>query len=105
MMDQPGAAVGNVTKAFDDGAKSVVSRAHFSTFLVKDEKEVQSKTNIHVEWKFASKAKAHRGLDGCPWREYHRPILPTVSGVRPATRPATTSRLRSAPRWPTPRSP
>lgn len=80
MMDQPGAAVGNVTKAFDDGAKSVVSRAHFSTFLVKDEKEVQSKTNIHVEWKFASKAEA----TGSP-KGKHTAATGAAAALSPAT--------------------
>ncbi len=53
MNDQPAAAVATVQKAFaNNAAKSVVSRAHFTTFLIKG-KKVAFKTNIGVEWNFA----------------------------------------------------
>jgi hypothetical protein len=52
MLDQPSAAVNKVTDAFAGGAKSVVSRAHFTTFLVKQRK-ISYQTHIDVHWSFA----------------------------------------------------
>jgi hypothetical protein len=58
MVDQPGGAGAKAKEAFDDGAQSAVSRAHFSTFLVKDEKEVKYQTHVDVQWDFARKEDA-----------------------------------------------
>ena len=48
--DQPSAAQTKVDKAFNAGAKKVVSRAHFHTFLIKSDK-VAHQVNTDVEWK------------------------------------------------------
>lgn len=53
MFDQPGGATAKAKQAFDDGAKTAVSRAHFSTFLVKDEKAVKYQTHVDIQWDFA----------------------------------------------------
>lgn len=58
MVDQPGGAGAKAKEAFDDGAQSAVSRAHFSTFLVKDEKEVKYQTHVDVQWDFTKKEDA-----------------------------------------------
>lgn len=52
LYDEPTAAVDKVEEAFGDGARSVISRAHFSTYLVKEEK-VAYQSYIDVEWSFA----------------------------------------------------
>lgn len=52
MYDQPGSAVDKAADAFASGAKTVVSRAHFATFLVKQRK-ISYQTHINVQWSFA----------------------------------------------------
>lgn len=55
MFDQPYGANDKAKQAFDDGAKTAVSRAHFSTFLVKDEKAVKYQTHVDIQWDYAKK--------------------------------------------------
>jgi hypothetical protein len=55
MIDQPYGANNKAKEAFDDGAKSAVTRAHFSTFLVKDEKEVKYRTHVDIQWNYDKK--------------------------------------------------
>ncbi len=57
MIDLPGPMTPKVEAAFKGGAKKVVSRAHFTTFLVQARK-VTFKTKIDVLWDFKSKADA-----------------------------------------------
>jgi hypothetical protein len=52
--DAPGAAQAFVDAAIDDGATKVTSRAHFTTYLVRDV-DVLYKVEITVEWVFTSK--------------------------------------------------
>ena len=52
MFDQPYGATDKANDAFANGAKSVVSRAHFSTFLIKN-KKVQFKTHVNINWTFS----------------------------------------------------
>ena len=51
------AAVTQVKGAFKNGAQKVVSRAHFSTFLLKQQK-VAFQTSIGVTWDFQKKEDA-----------------------------------------------
>lgn len=57
MNDLPGAMTAKVQDAFKGGATKVVSRAHFSTFLLKN-KKVAFKTGIDLQWDFAKKEDA-----------------------------------------------
>ena len=52
MIDQPYGANNKAKEAFADGAKSAVARAHFSTFLVKDEKDVKYQTHVDIQWNY-----------------------------------------------------
>ena len=54
MNDLPSAMTTKVQDAFNNGAKKVVSRAHFGTFLLRSRK-VAFKTGIDVQWDFAKK--------------------------------------------------
>jgi hypothetical protein len=57
IIDLPGAAIGQVKGSFRGGAKKVVSRAHFTTFLVKGRK-ITFKTAIGLVWDFQKKEDA-----------------------------------------------
>ena len=63
MNDLPSAMTNTVQDAFNNGAQKVVSRAHFSTFLLKS-KKVTFKTAIDVQWDFAKKADVASPPDG-----------------------------------------
>jgi hypothetical protein len=72
MIDLPNAMKPKVDAAFAAGATSVVSRAHFDTYLVHTD-AVTYHIQVSVEWKFASSAVADP-----------RPTM-TTSGSGPAT--------------------
>jgi hypothetical protein len=57
--DAPGAANAFVDAQLDDGATKVTSRAHFTTYLVRDV-DVLYKVEIDVEWVFTSKTTPPR---------------------------------------------
>ena len=57
IFDQPGAMNTRVDAAFDAGATKVTSRAHFTTYLVRDWK-VLDRAKINVEWKFTAKGQS-----------------------------------------------
>jgi hypothetical protein len=57
--DAPGAAKGFVDAQLDDGATQVTSRAHFTTYLVRDV-DVLYKVEIDVEWVFTTKTTPPR---------------------------------------------
>jgi hypothetical protein len=54
IFDLPGAAQNIVDRQFDAGATKVVSRAHFTTYLVRD-MDVLYKVELDVEWAFTRK--------------------------------------------------
>ena len=54
IFDLPGAAQNIVDRQFDAGATKVVSRAHFTTYLVRD-MDVLYKVEMDVEWEFTRK--------------------------------------------------
>src|SRR5262249_16943655 len=55
--DLPGSAVDKVSQVFAAGATRAVSRAHFTTYLIQDDK-VTFKVQINIEWKFAAAPRA-----------------------------------------------
>jgi hypothetical protein len=59
MYDMPAPATAFVTREFAGGAKRVVSRAHFNTFLVRDYKVLQH-VKVEVEWTFVNAAAPPR---------------------------------------------
>ena len=59
MFDMPAPATAFVTREFAGGAKKVVSRAHFNTFLVRDYKVLQQ-VKVDVEWTFVTAASPPR---------------------------------------------
>lgn len=59
VIDMPGPALAKVRAQFAAGATRVVSRAHFSTFLIRDYRTV-AQVGIDVEWVFASVAEPPR---------------------------------------------
>ena len=79
MIDLPGAALGPVKGAFKAGAKKVVSRAHFTTFLVKGRK-ITFQTAIGIVWDFQKKADADAPPNGV-----HTVSGSTAASALPAT--------------------
>ena len=59
IFDQPAPARAKVDAQFDAGATKVVSRAHFTSYLVRD-MSVLEKVNIDVEWVFNAKGDVPR---------------------------------------------